>query len=75
MALDELIPILHKLSRSDKVRAMQVLVNDLATEEEPMLVAGARYEIFTPFGNEDAAQKLYELLQAAEAEDNAKDSG
>jgi hypothetical protein len=65
MAFDELLPILHGLSRSEKVRAMQVLANDLA-ETELMLVPGAQYEIFTPLDNEAAAQKLYELLKASE---------
>lgn len=72
MALEELIPILHKLSRTDKVRVMQVLINDLAVEEEVMLVHGTQYEIFTPLGNEAAAQKLYELLQAANAADETQ---
>jgi hypothetical protein len=59
MSLEELIPALHTLSRADKLRAIQVLVDDLAVEEEALLVAGVEMEIFTPYGNETTAEVLY----------------
>ena len=66
MSLEEMITELRKLNRADKLRAMQVLVTELAAEEEAWLLPGATYEIATPYGNEAAAQVLYEVLQAAE---------
>jgi hypothetical protein len=66
MSLEQLIGELRKLNRADKLRAMQVLMTDLSAEEEAWLIPGATYEIFTPFDNEDAAQILYDVLQADE---------
>lgn len=65
MSLEQLIHELHKLNRADKLRAIQVLAADLSAEEEAWLNPGAVYEIFTPYGNEAAAQVLYEVLQAS----------
>lgn len=66
MSMDELILELKGLNRVDKLRAIQVLVNELAVEEEVQLSSGMAYEIFTPYGNEEAAQVMFEALQAAE---------
>lgn len=63
MLLNELIDELKRLPRADKLRVMQVLVNELAAEENALLVSNTPYEIFTPYGNEAAAQILYEALQ------------
>ena len=70
MSIDQLIVELRKLNRADKLRAMQVLVNDLAAEEDAWLIPGATYEIVTPYNNEAAAQLLFEALQAVEQLDN-----
>lgn len=64
MSMEQLIVELRKLNRADKLRAMQVLVTELSAEEEAWLIPGATYEIFTPFDDGDAAQVLYEYLQA-----------
>lgn len=64
MTLEQLIQELRQLNRADKIRAMQVLVNELAAEELG-LVDGGTYELLTPYGNEAAADVLYEVLQAA----------
>ena len=66
MSLEQLIRELRKLNRADKLRAMQVLVADLSSEEETWLNSGMSYEVFTPLGNEAAAQVLYDVLQATE---------
>ena len=60
MTLEQLLPELRKLNRADKLRAMQILVNDLAAEEEAWLNPDSTYEIITPYGNEAAAQVLYD---------------
>lgn len=38
-----------------------------ASDEEAMLVPGAAYPLYTPYGNETAAQELLNVLHAAEA--------
>lgn len=65
MLSENLIHELRKLNRADKLRAMQVLVTELAVEEDANLMPGASYELFTPYGNEAAAQVLAEFLQAS----------
>ncbi len=64
MLSDTLIHELRNLNRVDKLRAMQLLVTELASEEYN-LVSGATYELFTPYDNEAAAQVLYDFLQAS----------
>ncbi len=43
MSVEELFAELRKLNRGDKLRAMQVLVAELASEEEALLIPGASY--------------------------------
>ena len=69
MTLEQLIEELRRLNRADKIRAMQVLVNELAADERVWLSPGETYEILTPYGNEAAAQVLYDVLQRAADED------
>jgi hypothetical protein len=66
MSLDQILVELTKLNRAEKLKAMQVLVTALTVEEESGLIPGASYELITPYGNESAAQILYNVLQAAD---------
>jgi hypothetical protein len=70
MTIEQIIPELKKLSHSDKLMAMQVLVMELVAEESQILAPNMTYEIFTPLGNEDAVQTLYEFLQNSKHGDN-----
>ena len=74
MLSNQLLDDLHKLSRTEKLRIVQILVNELASEEE-FPIPGVEYPIYTPFGNEAAAQVLFEALKAAEAADAKTDKG
>ena len=65
MSFEQLVQELRKLNHADKLRAMQVLVVELASEEDVLLSTGANFEIITPYGNEVAAAVLYEVLQAS----------
>lgn len=65
MSFEELVQELRRLNRADKLRAMQVLLTDLASEENAWFVPGTTYEIATPYGNEGAAQILFNALQVA----------
>ena len=62
----ELLTELHKLNRADKLRVVQILVNELAVEEEALLAAGTHYEVWSPYDAPDAAQTLLKMLEADE---------
>jgi hypothetical protein len=64
MSVEELFSELRKLKRADKLRAMQLLVWDLAVEEEALLLPGAQYEVWSPFDAPGAAEALTSMLQA-----------
>lgn len=64
MLTSELLDELHKLNRTEKLRVVQILVNELAVEEGVSLTSELEYPIYTPLGNEAAAQILFEVLQA-----------
>lgn len=66
MISNELLEELQKLNRADKLRVIQILAGNLASEEDTYFTSGATYEILTPYGNEAAAQVLYDVLQAAD---------
>ncbi|MBI1258249.1 MAG: hypothetical protein GC204_12320 [Chloroflexi bacterium] len=64
MTTQELFDELRRLNRADKLRAMQVLVTELATEEDALLIPNASYEIWSPYDATDAAQTLLDMLEA-----------
>lgn len=64
MTLTELFPTLKSLPRSDKLKVMQFLVAELAQEEEPSLIPGATYPIWSPLNSHEAVQKLAQLLES-----------
>jgi hypothetical protein len=59
----ELLTELRQLSHTDKLRVVQMLVNDLAGEEEPMIRADQEYAIWSPYDAFEAAQVLKEALE------------
>jgi hypothetical protein len=63
MSVAELMPVLHTLPRTDKLKVIQLLVTDLTREEGLELQAGAAYPIWTPFEAYDAANVLMQLLE------------
>jgi len=62
MKLDELLPVLHKLPRADKYRAVQFLTTELA-QAEGGLLQGAEYPVWSPFEAHDAAATLTQYLR------------
>ena len=64
MGVEELLTELRRLDRADKLRAMQVLVMELASEEQALLAPGASYEVWSPHDAPDAARTLIHLLDA-----------
>ncbi|NJM48955.1 MAG: hypothetical protein HC860_24645 [Alkalinema sp. RU_4_3] len=63
MAVQELMPMLRELSRSQKLEVIQFLARELTVEEEMPLKQGHVYQIHTPFHSAEAAMKLATLLQ------------
>lgn len=64
MSIQELLPLLHQLSRADKLRVLQYVANDLAVDENlEVMFTGREYEIWSPYDSADAARQLYALLE------------
>ena len=64
MSVAELFPSLRNLSRAEKLRVIEFLVQELASEEEALLLQpGATYHVWSPYNSHDAAQKLAVLLE------------
>ncbi|RCJ18020.1 hypothetical protein A6770_33295 [Nostoc minutum NIES-26] len=60
----DLFPTLQKLSRADKLKVMEFLVQELATEEEALsLKPGVTNHIWSPYNSYEAVQKLAALLE------------
>ena len=68
MSVEELLRELRRLDRADKLRAMQVLVLELASEEQALLLPGGQYEVWSPYDAPEAARTLTRLLEADGAE-------
>jgi len=62
MSSDELLTTLHQLSRVEKWRIVQILMTELATEEQA-LTPEAHYEMWTPYDSVEAAATLMEILE------------
>ncbi|MBN3888291.1 MAG: hypothetical protein HWQ43_03640 [Nostoc sp. JL31] len=63
MSVVDLFPTLHNLSRADKLKVMQFLVQELATEEALSLQPGVIYHVWSPYNSHEAANKLAALLE------------
>lgn len=63
MSLTELLPVIHDLPRADKLRLMQVLVAEIASEEAIVLhPTDLTHSIWTPYDAYDAAATLLHVL-------------
>jgi len=63
MSVSEIIPAVRALSRGEKIQLAQVLLEDLAREELPvMFKEGQVYPIYTPEYAPSAAARLAQLL-------------
>lgn len=71
MTATDLFPTLRQLSRSDKLKVMQFLVSELAREEEPALVPGATYTVWSPLNSHAAAHQLAQLLESEQPTSDA----
>ncbi len=62
MSVTELLPMLHELNRVDKLRVVQFLVLELATEEGAVLDPKMIHPIWTPYNAFEAAETLLKAL-------------
>ena len=63
MNLSEMLPTLHALPRPEKWRLIQLMVADLAREEETAPIeAGGRYPIWSPYHAFAAADAMLKVL-------------
>jgi hypothetical protein len=63
MLSDKLMSELHQLSHAEKLRVVQLLVNELASEAgHDTLTPGTSYEIWSPYDAFEAANQLQEML-------------
>jgi hypothetical protein len=67
MLAENLKSELHKLNRVDKLRVVQLIIDDLALEEEFNIVSGAQYEVWSPYDAAEAATILTKLLNEDES--------
>ena len=63
MLSEQLVQELRKLNRTEKLRAVQLLVNDLAAEEATLIEQKVVYDVWSPYDSADAAGELMKLLE------------
>ena len=63
MSLKELVPVLHALNRTDKLRAIQFIVSDLAREEKTTLTLEGEYPVWSPHTSFDAGKIMLQVLE------------
>ena len=71
MVSNQLLDELHKLNRVEKLKVVQLLINELAEQEAEPVVLDAYYEVWSPHDAPGAAQTLLELLEEDRATPNA----
>ncbi len=62
MLTNELVRELNQLSHAEKLRVVQMLVNELAASED-VFAAAPQYEVWSPYNSADAAAALTDLLK------------
>ncbi|MGB0562321.1 MAG: hypothetical protein ACPGVO_11020 [Spirulinaceae cyanobacterium] len=70
MVSSELISTLKELSRPDKFYIMQLLIAELAQQERELIQPGQAYPVWSPYGADQAAHTMLDVLQAAKAQDH-----
>jgi hypothetical protein len=64
MSLAELLPGVRSLSRVEKLRLIQLLVEELVRSEESVIAAGQSYLVWSPDQAHEAAAVLLQALGA-----------
>ncbi len=71
MSVTELVPLLHELDRTDKLRVLLLLVYELAQEEGALLQPGMAYPVWSPYDAFEAANTLLNVLKETESTPHA----
>ena len=71
MVSSELISALKDLSRPDKFYVMQLLISELAQQETDLIKPEQAYPVWSPYGADEAADKMLKALQAVKTQDHA----
>lgn len=63
MSLVDILPSIRSLPRTERIRLIQLLAEDLASEEATQgLTAGTEYPVWSPYDSFAAADALQEFL-------------
>ena len=62
MFLNELLPALRGLNRADKFQVVQLLLSELAKEDNVLLVPDAEYPVWSPYDATEAGNTLLKML-------------
>ena len=73
MTWTNLLNDLKRLDRADKLRVMQFLLVELATEEGVLLKSGMTYPVWSPYNSYGAARQMMEMLKASPATNTTHD--
>jgi hypothetical protein len=63
MTWTELLSDLKQLDRADKLRVMQFLLLELATDEGTLMKSGLTYPVWSPYDSYKAAQEMGAILE------------
>jgi hypothetical protein len=64
MTMLELIPLLSKLSRAEKLHIIQHLAAELAQEESELIKQGMSYPVWSPYDAFEAAETMLKVLES-----------
>lgn len=63
MTLNEILPSLKRLDRFEKMRVVQILIDEIVSEEATYFESGKQYEIWSPYESHSAAAVLEAMLE------------
>lgn len=69
MTTIDLLPLLSKLNRAEKLYIVQYLVSQLAQEESDLLRDGMSYPVWSPYDAFEAADIMLKVLAAENSTD------
>jgi hypothetical protein len=67
MLTEKFLEEMRQLSRADKLRIIQMLLHDLAIEENAALDTDSVYEIWSPYDSAETAAALMQMLEDNQA--------
>jgi hypothetical protein len=69
MNMSELLPLLSRLKRGEKLHIVQYLVSELVQEESNFLTDGMSYPVWSPYDAFDAANTMLKVLATETSND------